>query len=83
MLMRLPCTTKILENYRPTLEEAQKEVGGMIEMIQLPDGQLLVNEEGRLPIGLGPLSHNPTASEIAGQNIVGNALFLKGSAKWD
>ena len=80
--MSLPCTTKILRVLPPTLEEAQKEVVGNVELLQLPDGQLLVNEEGRLPIGLGPLSHNPTASEIAGQNIVGNALFLKGSAKW-
>ncbi len=81
--MNLPCTTKILENYRPTLEEAQREVGGHVEMLRVSGGQLLVNEEGRLPIGLGPLSHNPTASEIAGQNIVGNALFLKGSAQWE
>ncbi len=83
MLMSLPCTTKILDNYQPTLEEAQKEVGGYVEMLRVSGGQLLVNEEGRLPIGLGPLSHNPTASEIAGQNIVGNALFLKGSAQWE
>ena len=72
-------TTKILKNYQPTLEEAQKEVGGYVEMIRVEGGQLLVNEEGRLK----GLSHNPTASEIAGQNIVGNALFLKGSAKWE
>jgi len=53
-------------------------VGGYVEMLQVSGGQLLVNEEGRLK----GLSHNPTASEIAGQFIVGNALFLKGSAKW-
>ena len=77
--MSLPCTTKILENYQPTLEEAQKEVGGYVEMIRVSEGQLLINEEGRL----NGLPDNPTASKIAGQNIVGNALFLKGSAKWD
>ena len=77
--MSLPCTTKILENYQPTLEEAQKEVGGLVEMLEFSEGQLLFNEEGRLK----GLPHNPTASEIAGQDIVGNALFLKGSAKWE
>ena len=77
--MSLPCTTKILETSPPTLEEAQKEVGGMVEMIRLPDGQLLVNEEGYIK----QLALNPTASEIVGHNIVGNALFLKGSAKWE
>mgnify|MGYP003666885145 FL=1 len=76
--MSLPCTTKILETSPPTLEEAQKEVGGMVEMIRLPDGQLLVNEEGYIK----QLALNPTASEIVGHNIVGNALLLKGSAKW-
>ena len=76
--MSLPCTTKILENYQPTLEEAQREVGGLVEMLELNEGQLLFNEEGRIK----GLSHNPTASEIAGQSIVGNALLLKGSAKW-
>jgi len=78
MLMSLPCTTKILDNYQPTLEEAQKEVGGYVQMLEFSEGQLLFNEEGRLK----GLPDNPTASEIAGQNIVGNALFLKGSAKW-
>ena len=83
--MSLPCTTKILKNYQPTLEEAQKEVGGYVEMIRVEGGQLLVNEEGRLAGGfeLRSLPHNPTASEIAGQEIVGNALFLKGSAQWE
>ena len=79
MLMSLPCTTKILDNYQPTLEEAQKEVGGYVEMIRVSGGQLLVNEEGYIK----QLALNPTASEIVGHNIVGNALFLKGSAKWD
>ena len=78
-MMSLPCTTKILENYQPTLEEAQREVGGLVEMIRVEGGQLLINEEGRL----NGLPDNPTASEIAGQSIVGNALFLKGSAKWE
>ena len=76
--MSLPCTTKILDNYQPTLEEAQKEVGGYVEMIRVSGGQLLVNEEGYIK----QLALNPTASEIVGHNIVGNALFLKGSAKW-
>lgn len=47
-------------------------------MLTVQDGQLLVNEEGlilRLP-------SNPTASQMAGQPIVGNALLLKGDAQW-
>jgi len=47
-------------------------------MLAVQDGQLLVNEEGlilRLP-------SNPTASQMAGRPIVGNALLLKGDAQW-
>lgn len=74
-------TTKMItmEDERPSLEEAQKAVGGYVEIIPVGDGQLLVNEEGRI----AGLPINPQASEAAGQPIVGNALLLKGAAKWD
>jgi hypothetical protein len=63
----------------PTLEEVQSFVGGIVEVVRLPGGaQLLVNEEG-LIYGL-PL--NKEATQIAGQSIVGNALVLRGKARW-
>ncbi len=72
------CITKIITTRSPSLEEAQNAVGGLVEMLAVQDGQLLVNEEGlilRLP-------SNPTASQMAGRPIVGNALLLKGDAQW-
>ena len=63
----------------PSLEEAQEFVGGYVEMVRLPDGdQMLVNEEGRLR----HLEINHTASELAGQMIVGPAMILRGKARW-
>ena len=71
--------TKILENYEPTLEEAQRVVGGYVEMVYLNGGdQLLVNEEGVIK----NLPQNPSATAIAGKPIVGNAIVLKGHARW-
>ncbi len=70
--------TKIITASRPSLEEAQEAVGGFIEMIPVEHGQLLVNEEGLIM----SLPLNPTASQIAGRPIVGNALLLKGDAQW-
>ena len=64
---------------RPSLEEAQEAVGGFVEVIPVERGQLLVNEEGLIL----QLSPNPTASQIAGRPIVGNALLLEGDAKWE
>lgn len=72
------CITKIMTTSRPSLEEAQEAVGGFVEMIPVQHGQLLVNEEG-LIMSLPP---NPTASQIAGRPIVGNAMLLKGAAQW-
>jgi len=69
---------KRLKDKPPTLEEAQAFVGGYVELIRVGKGQLLVNEEGRLR----KLEHNVEASDLAGQFIVGNALFLTGKARW-
>lgn len=72
--------TKILADNPPTLSEAQKAVGGYVEVLVLPDGrQMLVNEDG-LQEGL-PLNKN--ASLIAEQIILGDVLILDVDAKWD
>ncbi len=65
---------------RPSLEEAQAIVGGLIEIV-IDDGekQLIVNEEGLL---LG-LPFNETASGMTGRYIVGPALLLTGEAMLD
>tara|TARA_B100000214_G_C23954340_1_gene622021 strand:- start:1287 stop:1511 length:225 start_codon:yes stop_codon:yes gene_type:complete len=72
------CITKTITTRSPSLEEAQKAVGGFVEVLPVQDGQLLVNEEGLIL----SLPSNPSASQIAGQPIVGNALLLKGAARW-
>jgi hypothetical protein len=64
---------------KPTLEEAQKLVGGYVEIVDLVDGsQMLVNEEGLLQ----NQTLNMEASSIAGRHIVGDAIILVGKAKW-
>ena len=68
-----------IEDKAPSLEAAQAFVGGYVQMINLEDGsQLLVNEEGLLKA----LPYNLPASILAGQHLVGNALCLKGLARW-
>jgi len=65
---------------QPSLKEAQDFVGGLVELVNLPnEDQMLVNEEGkleRLPI-------NDAASTASGQRILGNAIILVGDARWD
>lgn len=59
-------------NGRLSLEEAQKMVGGWVEVLYLRAGKImLINEEGR-PMNL-PL--NPLATIVAGRVIVGNAII--------
>jgi hypothetical protein len=56
-----------------TFPEAQRLVGGMVEPVRLPNGDtILVNEEGLL-MGL-PI--NTAASLLAGQTLVGPAIYL-------
>ena len=72
---------KTFEHQKPTLEEAQEIVGGYVEMVHSPnntDIQILVNEEGLLT----GLPFNKEATELCGTGIVGNAVILKGDAKW-
>jgi hypothetical protein len=72
---------KTFEHKQPTLEAAQEMVGGMVEMVRSPtnpDIQILVNEEGLLK----GLPFNEEATELCGTGIVGNAVILKGDARW-
>lgn len=58
----------------PTMEEAQKYVGGWVESFRFSQSSIiLMNEDGRhlkLPI-------NPTASVLARTQIVGDVLIAK------
>ena len=57
-----------------TLEELQGMVGGLIEVVRVPNKPsmiLIVNEEGLLH----NLPPNPMATGIAGQPIVGDAVY--------
>jgi len=71
----------VFEDNQPTLQEAQKIVGGLVEMVHSPsepDWQILVNEEGLID----DLPFNKEATELCGTGIVGPAIVLKGDAKW-
>ncbi len=72
----------VFEDQKPSLEEAQGLVGGLVEMVRSPthqDWQILVNEEGLLD----GLPFNEEATKICGTGIVGPAIVLKGNARWD
>ena len=72
----------VFEDRKPSLEEAQGLVGGLVEMVRSPthqDWQILVNEEGLLD----GLPFNEEATKICGTGIVGPAIVLKGNARWD
>ena len=72
-----PITTSLTES-RPSLQEAQKFVGGYVELLQYDDCQLLVNEHGVL----NDLPLNEAVSTLCGQNIYGNVMILKDKALW-
>jgi len=57
-----------------SLREAQKVVGGYVEVIRAQGGFLLVDEEARMK---GRVDVNDAASRLVGQMIIGNAIFLK------
>jgi hypothetical protein len=50
----------------------------MVHSPNNPEIQILVNEEGLLT----GLPFNKEATELCGTGIVGNAVILKGDAKW-
>jgi len=66
--------TKIVSDKKEkiSLDEAQKIVGGYVQLLSLPNGKLLVDEEGLLK----NLPINAEASMLANQRIVGNAIFF-------
>ena len=77
---------EVREDNPPSLEEAQKFVGGLVQMITLNNGdQLLMNEEGKLD----DLPFNDEATKLWEHSfgktdvIVGDALLLKGKARWE
>lgn len=72
----------VFDKLPPSLEVAQELVGGLVQLVhspENPDWQILVNEEGLLH----GLAMNEEATEMCGTGIVGDAVVLKGSAKWD
>ena len=83
--------TKTITDKEPTLKEMQKFVGGYIEVVDAPNGdQIVLNEEGRifgLPINYKASEHwlgkgqYDEVEGFGGNNIVGNALILKGKAR--
>jgi len=72
---------------KPSLEEAQKFVGGNIEVLQCGEVQLLIDEEG---LYKPELAKNKEATEVAikyeynvsSSGIVGNVIILSGEALW-
>jgi|TARA_R110000824_G_scaffold72141_2_gene184273 hypothetical protein len=71
----------VFDTKAPSLERAQELVGGFVEMVRSPtdqDIQVLVNEEGLLK----GLPFNEEASKMCDTGIVGDAIILKGDARW-
>lgn len=68
----------VLRECQPTLEEAQKLVGGYIEVVMGEGFQLLCDEDGRSK--RLPINHN--ASAMVGRAIVGPCVALFGNARW-
>ena len=77
-----------IEDERPSLEKVQELVGGLVELITLKNGdQMLFNENGIM----ADLEINEYATHMAiimsnafiYDGIRGNAVILKGKAKWD
>jgi hypothetical protein len=87
-LEKYPPRFTTIEDKQPSLEKAQELVGGLVELVTLNNGdQLLVNEEGLL----SDLPFNVYATHLATEKsncflaehgIRGNAVLLKGSARW-
>jgi len=72
----------VFEDRAPTLQEAQRIVGGLVEFVRSPENpewQVLVNEEGLL----NGLPLNEEATSLCKTKIVGPAIVLKGDARWD
>jgi len=70
--------TMTVYGYEPSLEEAQKAVGGYVELVDLEDlGCLLVDEDGKLK--RKPINEQATKlyNQLFDGVIVGNVIHLK------
>ena len=73
-------TLKTIENKKddPTLSDAQKFVGGYVEVVRLNNGILIVNEEGKIK----QLDYNEPASKLYAESygeldiIFGPAIYI-------
>ena len=88
--IKMDKSTKVWNpNHRPSLAEAQKFVGGMVELISLSDNrQMLINEEGLLD----DLPINDEATNMASSanpyllmqgGIRGDVIILQGDTSWN
>jgi hypothetical protein len=73
---------------KPSLEKAQELVGGLVQLIELRNGdQMLVNEEGlleELPVNMEATHIATHQSDVwMVEGIRGNAIILREDAKWD
>lgn len=76
-----------LEEDSPTLIKAQDHIDGLVEVLHCGEAQVLVNEDGMYR---DDLPHNSEATNMALEagyqlnikGIVGNAIILKGKARW-
>tara|TARA_Y100000310_G_C20506810_1_gene726810 strand:+ start:179 stop:412 length:234 start_codon:yes stop_codon:yes gene_type:complete len=71
---------KIIQNKSdiPTLKEAQQYIGGYVERLILPNGDVLLFDEDGKEKGL---QANIKASELATVTIVGKAILIPKSLK--
>lgn len=76
-----------IKDERPSLEKVQGLVGGLVQLIELNNGdQMMVNEDGIMK----DLPINDEATQIAMSQsnalmmggILGDVVILKGSARW-
>tara|TARA_Y100001951_G_scaffold73122_1_gene60025 strand:- start:301 stop:744 length:444 start_codon:yes stop_codon:yes gene_type:complete len=81
----MDCVFNHTENFReisdkrPDLEQMQQMVGGIVEIIILPnERQMFCDEEGMLK----ELPVNGRASILAGHLILGKVVILSGDARW-
>tara|TARA_Y100000593_G_scaffold9639_1_gene17469 strand:+ start:210 stop:500 length:291 start_codon:yes stop_codon:yes gene_type:complete len=78
IVKNIPKTTYIKDK-APNLEELQDMVGGIIQVIQLKDKQIIVDEEGKLK----GKEFNPEATELLALGKKINGYHTQWSAGYD